>query len=274
LGPTKRLVWNLRCTEMEGTAGLTRLLAWGSGVPEAVIVNSYAGQRYHETLGYQSRRWVMIPNGFDTECFRPDTGARRRGRAELGISYDAVALLLPARYDAMKDHANFLAAAAKLAGRHPEAQFALAGAGAEPGNRELSEAIAAHGLGERIRLLGERRDIEALYPAFDIVTLSSAFGEGFPNVLGEAMACGVPCVATDIGDAAAIIGDCGIVVPARNPEALAAGWQRVMGLGAEGRAALGARARARIVEHYDLARVVARFEVLYDEIAGGDQPNS
>ncbi|HET6238862.1 MAG TPA: glycosyltransferase [Acetobacteraceae bacterium] len=274
LSPTKRLLWNLRCTEMEGTAGLTRLLAWGSGVPEAVIVNSYAGQRYHETLGYQSRRWVMIPNGFDTECFRPDTGARRRGRAELGISDDAVALLLPARYDAMKDHANFLAAAAKLAGRHPEAQFALAGAGAEPGNRELSEAIAAHGLADRIRLLGERRDIEALYPTFDIVTLSSAFGEGFPNVLGEAMACGVPCVATDIGDAAAIIGDCGIVVPARDPEALAAGWQRLMGLGAHGRAALGARARARIVEHYDLALVVARFEVLYDEIAGGDQPNS
>jgi glycosyltransferase involved in cell wall biosynthesis len=213
----------------------------------------------------------MIPNSFDTECFRPDTGARR-GRAELGISDDAVALLLPARYDAMKDHANFLAAAAKLAGRHPEAQFALAGTGAEPGNRELSEAIAAHGLGERIRLLGERRDIEALYPAFDIVTLSSAFGEGFPNVLGEAMACGVPCVATDIGDAAAIIGDCGIVVPARNPEALAAGWQRVMGLGAEGHEALGARARARIVEHYDLAAVLARFEVLYEEVEGRCRP--
>ena len=268
LGPTTRLVWNLRCTEMSGTAGLCRLLAWGSSVPDAVIVNSWAGQRYHEALGYRPRRWVMIPNGFDTQYFRPDAEARRRHRAELAIPEDAIALLLPARYHAMKDHTNFLAAAAKLAGRHPDAQFALAGAGTEPGNPALNAAIAAHNLGDRVRLLGERRDIQALYPAFDIVTLSSAFGEGFPNVLGEAMASHVPCVATDIGDAAAIIGDCGIVVPARDPEALAAGWERLIALGAEERAALGARARARIVEHYELASMVGRFEALYEGVEG------
>ncbi len=78
LSPTKRLVWNLRCTEMEGTAGLTRLLAWGSGVPDAVIVNSDAGQRYHEALGYRPLRWALIPNGFDTQRFRPDAETRRR----------------------------------------------------------------------------------------------------------------------------------------------------------------------------------------------------
>jgi glycosyltransferase involved in cell wall biosynthesis len=267
LGPTTRLVWNVRCTEMEGTAGLTRLLAWCSAIPDAVIVNSHAGQRYHETLGYRPLCWALIPNGFDTQRFRPDAETRRRVRTELSIPEGAIALLLPARYDPMKDHGNFLSAAKRLADRQPDAQFALAGAGIEPGNCALAEAIATHGLGDQIRLLGERPDMEAIYPAFDIVTLSSAFGEGFPNVLGEAMACGVPCVATDVGDAAAIIGECGIVVRPREPEALAAGWERLIVIGAEGCAALGAKARARVVENYGIANVVSLFAALYEDLA-------
>jgi glycosyltransferase involved in cell wall biosynthesis len=117
-------------------------------------------------------------------------------------------------------------------------------------------------------LLGERRDLATLYPAFDIVTLSSAYGEGFPNVLGEAMACAVPCVATDTGDAPLIIGDTGIIVPPRDPAALAEGWRRLAELGPEGRAELGTTARARIIEHYDIDQIVPRFEALYEEIAG------
>jgi glycosyltransferase involved in cell wall biosynthesis len=199
------------------------------------------------------------PNAFDL--------TRRRVRTELSIPEGAIALLLPARYDPMKDHVNFLSAAKRLADRQPDAQFALAGAGIEPGNCALAEAIATHGLGDQIRLLGERPDMEAIYPAFDIVTLSSAFGEGFPNVLGEAMACGVPCVATDVGDAAAIIGECGIVVRPREPEALAAGWERLIVIGAEGCAALGAKARARVVENYGIANVVSLFAALYEDLA-------
>ena len=266
-GPPGRLLWNLRCSEMADTAALCRVLARCSSIPDGVVVNSQAGQRYHAALGYRPRRWVAIPNGFDTALFRPDAEARRRGRAELGIPADGVAILLPARYHPMKDHANFLAAAARLANRRPEVHFALAGAGAEPGNRALAQAVAAQGLGGRIRLLGERSDLAVLYPVFDIATLSSAFGEGFPNVLGEAMACALPCVATDIGDAAAIIGDCGIAVRPRDPEALAAGWEQLIGLGFERRAALGLRARERVVQRYDLASVVRCFEALYEEIA-------
>jgi glycosyltransferase involved in cell wall biosynthesis len=265
LGFKSRLFWNLRCTEMVGTAGLTRLLASCSAIPDGIVVNSDAGQRQHAALGYHPRRWISIPNGFDTGLFRPDAEARRRGRLELMLPDDAVAILLPARYHPMKDQSNFLAAAALLAARYPEAQFALAGTGAGPENRALADAAVAQGLGGRIRFLGERRDLATLYPAFDIITLASAFGEGFPNVLGEAMACGVPCVATDVGDAAAIVGDCGTVVPPRNPEALAAGWERLLRLGAEQRSALGLRARERIVEHYNIACIVGRFEALYAE---------
>ncbi len=139
----------------------------------------------------------------------------------------------------------------------------LLGGGIEPTNRDLVREIDAQGLMPRLHLLGERTDMHAVYPAFDIATLSSAFGEGFPNVLAEAMACGVPCVATDCGDAAEILGEVGTIVPPRDPYALAEGWQRMIALGDDGRRALGIRARARIVEKYDLNQIVSRFEALY-----------
>jgi glycosyltransferase involved in cell wall biosynthesis len=265
--PSTRLLWNIRCTDMASNSGLVKLLARCSGVPDAVVVNAEAGQRYHQAQGYRPKRWVTIPNGIDTSSFRADPEARRRGRAELGIPDDVVAILLPARYHPMKDHATFLAAAA-LASRQADLRFACAGAGCDPANRELTGAITTHRIGDRVQLLGERRDLAALYPAFDIVTLSSAYGEGFPNVLGEAMACAVPCVATDTGDAALIIGDTGIIVPPRDPPALAEGWRRLAELVPEGRAELGTKARARIVERYDIDQIVPRFEALYEEIAG------
>jgi glycosyltransferase involved in cell wall biosynthesis len=176
------------------------------------------------------------------------------------------AVLLPARYDPMKDHATFLDAAEKLAIRHPDVFFVLAGKDVVPENGALAAGIAARGMGARIRLLGERNDLDELYPAFDLVTLASAYGEGFPNVLGEAMACGIPCVATDTGDSAEIIGDTGIIVQPRNPEALAAAWSQVLSLRHGEREALGARARARIVTNYNLDDILARYQAFYQEI--------
>jgi len=272
LGLVPHLVWGLQSSERGDLAMLRRILAWSSSTPDAVVTASRAGELSHEGLGYRPRRWVHIPNAFDTAALRPDAEARRNGRAVLGIADDTIAILLPARYHPMKDHANFLAAAARLAAAHSNVLFAMAGAGTDPSNLDLAAAVAAHGLGGRALQLGDRRDIETLYLAFDIVTLSSAFGEALPMVLGEAMACGVPCVATDSGDAALIVGDTGIIVPPREPAALAAGWAKLIALGDEGRAALGTSARARIVEHYDLDRVVPRFEALYEEIATAAPP--
>ncbi|MGH7032059.1 MAG: glycosyltransferase [Stellaceae bacterium] len=262
------LVWGVHCTDSVGSTLVRRALSWCSRAPDAVVVVSQAGQRFHQAIGYRPRRWVQIPNGFDTSELRPDDGARRRLRTALGIDGDAAAIALPARYHPMKDHANFLAAAAELAQRRPDALFVMVGTGIEPGNRELAAAIAAHGLTSCVRLLGERRDLASLYPGFDLVTLSSRFGESFPMVLGEAMSCGVPCVATDVGDSAEIIGHTGLVVPPRDPSALAAAWERLVVLGSEGRRALGAAARERILRCYDLAAVVRRYEALYDEISG------
>jgi glycosyltransferase involved in cell wall biosynthesis len=264
LGRVRHLLWALHSSDMQESALVRRLLVRGSARPDAVVTVSRFGQRFHTELGYRPRRWVYIPNGFDTVSLHPDEAARRRGRALLGIADSEIAILLPARHHPMKDHANFFAAAARLAASEPNARFVLAGTGSDA----LGDPIAAHGLAGRVLPIGHRTDLDGLYPAFDIVTLSSAYGEAFPMVLGEAMACGVPCVATDVGDTALLIGDAGTVVPARDPGALAEGWRGIIALAPEERRALGVKARAHIVANYDLERIVPRFEALYREIAG------
>ncbi len=269
LGYAPRLAWNIRCSDMAGPGFVRAILSRFSALPDRVIINSLAGRRFHESIGYHPRRWDHIPNGYDTAMLRPDETARSRSRAALGLDPSAIVIGMAARYHPMKDHAAFLAAAARQAAARPDIVFVLLGAGIEPANRDLVRAIEAHGLMPRLRLLGERADMNAVYPALDIATLTSAYGEGFPNVLAEAMACGVPCVATGSGDAAEILGEFGIIVPPHDPQALAKGWQRMIALGHEGRRALGIRARARIVENYDLDQVVRRFEALYCEIANG-----
>ncbi|HEV2187753.1 MAG TPA: glycosyltransferase, partial [Stellaceae bacterium] len=196
LGWAPHLLWNVRSTETIGSGVVRRLLARWSALPDAVIVNSLEGRRFHQALGYRPKRWVHIPNGFDNAGLKPDAEAGKRQRVTLGIGDDAFVVLLPARYHPMKDHATFLAAAARFVSARPKARFVVAGTGVEKANRALMDLISAQGIGDRVLLLGERRDLAAIYPAADVVTLSSAFGEGFPNVLAEAMCCGVPCVAT------------------------------------------------------------------------------
>jgi glycosyltransferase involved in cell wall biosynthesis len=269
------LIWNVRCSD----AGLSpsdlvlrRVLSRCSAIPDAVIVNSRAGQRFHQGIGYRPRRWEQVPNGFDTDKLRPDPEARRCVRAQFCIADDTMLIGLPARYHPMKDHGTFFAAAEILGATHAKVSFALVGTGVEPSNRALANAIAASGMGDRVRLFGERDDMAGFYAALDIATLSSAFGEGFPNVLGEAMACGLPCVATDSGDAAELLGPTGVVVPPRNPSALAAGWQRLIEIGAEGRQSLGDQARLRIARDYCLGGAVARYEAVYDDIAAPSPP--
>ncbi|WP_156927061.1 glycosyltransferase [Azospirillum halopraeferens] len=268
-----RIAWNLRCSDMNRpnyrwmSRNLPLLLARLSGLPDAVIVNSVAGRAVHESYGYRPRRWQLIPNGFDTERFRPRLQERAALRAELGLPRDAILIGLPARLDPMKDHCGFLAAAATLALREPSVHFVLMGAGLEAGNPAVMRMVGACGLADRVTLLGERRDMDRVLPALDVATLSSAFGEGFPNVLGEAMACGVPCVSTDVGDAAMIVGGTGVIVEPRDPVALAMGWRHMLRLGPEGRIALGADARARVLASFSLPVIAASYEAFYGDLA-------
>jgi glycosyltransferase involved in cell wall biosynthesis len=262
------VVWNVRCSNMEFRrySRLTRMVVWTlarlSLWPAAVVVNSRAGQFVHESLGYRPRRWAPIPNGFDAEKLRPDAEAPARLRASLKIARDTVVIGHVARVDPMKDHAGFLEAAVRVAVVRPLAHFVLVGTGTQA----LAPLANRLGLEARIHLLGERDDIAGLMPGFDVLCLSSAFGEGFPNVLGEALACGVPCVTTDVGDAAAIVQDCGRVVRPSDPSALAAALLDLIDLGAGARAELGRAGRQRILEIYSMSSVVGSYERLYKDL--------
>jgi glycosyltransferase involved in cell wall biosynthesis len=173
-----------------------------------------------------------------------------------------------ARLDPMKDHANFIAAAAAFLQRQPDARFVCIGDG-PPAYRQQLEALAqSRGLGGRILWVAEASELRAVYNAFDIATLASAFGEGFPNAVGEAMACGVPVVATDVGDVGAVVGDCGEVVPPRQPDRLSEAWMRMRSR-LEWDASLRADVRTRIVRHYDVNTMVEKSERVLSALCAG-----
>ena len=267
------IVWGLHNTDLDPqrTKRSTRWVvracaALSHAVPARIVSCSDTGAALHARLGYAPDKLVSIPNGFDTEALRPNPAHRLEVRAELGLRSDAVLVGQVARFDPQKDHRSFIRAAGRLARERADVHFVLVGKGCEPGNRELVCWIGDSGAAQRFHLLGLRQDARRLLAAFDVAALSSAYGEAFPLVLGEAMACGVPCVATDVGDAARIIGDTGHSVPPGDPAALADALLALLRLPAPARAALGEAARARIVGEFSLPAVTARYARLYRDL--------
>jgi len=257
------LQYNKRSTVLVIQIGAT-LSHW---LPALSICCSEVSRQIHVDLGYAANKMVVIPNGFETDRFRPDTAARQLIRQQLGLADETVLIGLVGRFDPQKDHQTFFEAAALLHRHFPDVRFLLCGDGITWENPQLARWIEAAGVRRNCHLLGRRDDMPQVTAALDISALSSV-GEAFPNVVGEAMACGVPCVVTDVGDAAAIVGETGISVFPRNPQALADAWTELILLGAEKRTALGKLARARTIEHFSLASVVAQYEAVYrDAIA-------
>lgn len=263
-----RLGWAIRGSDIDFSRYSLQLrlvvkaCALLSRQPDLITANSAAGLKVHLGYGYRPRRAEIIPNGIDTRRFRPDPDLRAAVRRELGIPAEAIVLAHVARVNPMKDHQVFLAAMAEL----PDLQALLIGADTEhlpPQPNTLR--------------LGRRDDVERLLPAADFVVSSSAFGEGFSNALAEGMACGLPAISTDVGDAAIIVGDTGAIVPPRDPQALASAIRE---LASEERNTYGdrsRRARARIVEQFSLERSVSRWSESYAALlalpAKGSLPN-
>jgi len=266
------IAWNIRCSDMnlreypKLTSFVLKTLVWLARFPNVVIFNSNAGQLFHQRLGYCPRKSSVIPNGFDLDEFRPDPEARSWFRKELGLSPVTPLVGLVARYDPMKDHENFLRAAASVVKQRPGIHFVLVGQGVDESNQELNAEMRSHNISLNLHLLGKRHDIRNIMPALDVLVLSSAFGEGFPNVLGEAMAAEVPCIVTDVGDAAQIVGNTGSVVGAKDAGGLAAAIREVLDMPAEERRRLGFAARRRIEECFSLASVLRQYEGLYREL--------
>lgn len=270
-----RIAWNIRQSDLVANSS-KRSTIWtiktcahlSRKVPARIVCCSHASERIHTALGYAADKMVVIPNGFDLTAYHPDPVARLSVRQELGLAEDAPLIGLVGRFHPQKDHQTFVQAVALLHARLPNVHFVLCGDGIDCNNPQLTGWIEAAGVCDVCHLLGRRSDIPRISAALDILTSSSAFGEGFPNVVGEAMACGVPCVVTDVGDSALIVGETGRVVPIRSPERLAAAWRELIEAGTEARGRLGQAARCRVEEHFSLPTVTRRYEQFYEEFAG------
>lgn len=269
LAPGPFLYWNVRCSHLNvkdhgrTLFAIIRLLARFSHRPAAIVANASGGRTFHESIGYRPRRWEIIPNALDTDTFRPSDEARRAVRAEFDLADDQPLVGLVARYHPMKDHGTFLRAAKRVLESFPDARFVMAGPGVDSANAALMALVAETGTAANVHVLGPRTDVARLQAAWDVAVCSS-YSEGFPNVVGEAMSCAVPCVSTDVGDVRLLMGETGRIVPPAQPEALAAAVCELLEATAAERAELGRRARQRVVDRFSVEAACQRYVKLYE----------
>lgn len=268
----RRIVWNVRNSgaALDRLSARTRLIvrlnAWLSHwIPQRILCCSETARRNHIALGYAADKMVVIPNGFDIDRFAPSADARAAVRHELGLAEDTLLVGLVARFDPQKNHRGFVAVARAVHHARPEVAFVLVGRGIDAGNDTLARWIDEAGIASRVHLLGERADVARLTAALD-VAVNTSLGEGFPNTVGEAMACGVPCVVTDVGDSADIVGLTGRSVPAHDMPAFARQVLDLLALPVDERVRLGQSARRRVAERYEIDTVVARYRDFYADL--------
>ncbi len=261
--PKTKAVWGVRTANLkfEYYDWLSRRLNFIamklSGLASLVIVNSQAGRRHIIEEGLSDKKIVVIPNGIDSHRFYPDHNAREQTRAKWNIARDETLIGIVGRIDPIKEHCVFLTAAHKLAQVYPTARFVCVGESVnQPYQASLYELIKDLELQQRVIWTGAQYDMLGVYNALDILTNASS-SEGFSNVIGEAMACGIPCVVTDVGDSALIVGETGIVVPAHDAAALLEGWVQCLRQ-IEQEAAKPSR--QRIVEHFSVHELVEQTE--------------
>jgi glycosyltransferase involved in cell wall biosynthesis len=253
--------------EKKRTTAIALLSSLLSHFISHIIFVSQTSHLQHLDIGYSRKKSLVIPNGIDTSLFIPSPDARKSIREELGLSEHSLLIGAIARFHPQKDHQNFLQAAALLLQNQCDRNihFLLCGQGCDRENSTLTQLIKELNLTDSIHLLGQRDDIPKIMAALDIAT-SSSFTEALPNVIAEAMSCGVPCVVTDVGDCANLVGDTGKIVPPKNSAELAQAWQELLDLGDEKRKNLGQLARARIEKSFSLEIAVQQYEDLYQKL--------
>src|SRR5262249_18928030 len=269
-----KLVFGLRASgvqldQYDALNALTyRSEAWLSRRADLAIANGRAVRADAIKRGLPADCIAVIMNGIDADAMRCDADAGRAMRGAWGLSDKHFVIGCAARLDPMKDHANLLQAAASFARENSDARFVCVGNGPAAHRLRLTTLAESLGLADRVVWVRDVRDMKAAYNAFDIATLSSSFGEGFPNMVAEAMACGVPVAATDVGDVRLITGELGEVVPPKNPDLLCAAWQRLRQRVAQD-PGLRNDARERIVTNYSLETMVRRTEGALNQLIAG-----
>ena len=231
--------------------------------PQAVVCTSQRTLALHASFGYATARMRVIRNGFAVKA--PSTAAGRRLRRELGIAPDDLVLARVGRLDPQKGWGATVAVWQKLLAHHPRLHVLGCGRGVVP-DTEVFSTVTRGPAADRLHLLGERDDVDAIHAAADVAMSTSAFGESFPLVIGEAMAAVVPVVATDVGGCAELVGDTGAIVPPGDVAGLTREVDRLLA-DPERRRTLGARARQRIAERFTIEETAAAYAALHRELA-------
>lgn len=266
-----RVVWGIRRSNGDPSGADARSLAmqrWMirlSRFPHLIIFNSEAGLETHRDLGFQAPRMTVIPNGFDTARFAPDPALGQTQRSAWGIPTGIPLIGIVGRLYPVKGHATFLQAAAHLTQSHPEARFVCIGDGSTSHTQAMKQLARELGLEGKVFWPGATDQMPAAYNALSLLALAS-LEEGFPNVLGEAMACGIPCVATRVGDAEVLIGPTGRIVPVGDERALASALGELLDEPAQAREARGHACRERVVRSYGTDVLARRTEQALEDL--------
>jgi len=258
-----KIIFGIRASNLDGKQyGMaSRILILMEAVlsrfVDHIICNSHAGHRVVNGRGFPEDRITVIPNGIDIDKFFPDPAKKETQRRLWDIPNSSRVVGLVARMDPMKDHETFVRAAANVSSRYDDVHFVCVGnyEGLDDKIDELRGIYGQNGQKNNFHFFSQSNDIPSVMNAIDVLCLSSAFGEGFPNVIGEAMSCGTTCVVTNVGDSAEIIGDCGQVVPPKSPEKLAEAIMRQLDLIKGNEEILSQKARARIEARYSLSKL-------------------
>lgn len=265
----KKIIWCVRSTDIsKGGSKLTLLIRWlcakvSSFVPDTIVYAANASREVHEQCGYDKHKSLVIANGFDLTKLSPDKFSRSYLRNEFGFAENEVVVSSVGRYSPVKDHRTFISAALLLAEEFSNIRFLLVGRDLTVQNEMIMSQISASSHSDKFVLFGERDDVSACLSASDIFCLHSVT-EGFPNVLGEAMAMGIPAVTTNVGDAAFLLDMADFVVPAGNPHLLAQKLREVILLTHEGRIKLGRILRLRIESEFSMDTVANKYLYLYE----------
>jgi len=271
LGGNRSVIWGIRSSEL--TAGDSRATIMARHicarlsrrVPHTIVCVAEAARRTHVRVGYDPARMVVVPNGFDLSRLLVTADQKAELRVQCGFGPDDVVVGTLGRFNFSKDQHNFVRAAGLLAQKNKQVRFLMVGRDVDIGNAELMGWIAETGYADRFVLLGERMDVPVCLAVMDIFCLSSR-AEAFPNVVGEAMAVGVPCVVTDVGDAALLVADTGKVVPKEDAVLLSKGLGDVLAMTPDERKQLGKKAQARIQNEFSLNLSQKRFENIYRHV--------
>jgi glycosyltransferase involved in cell wall biosynthesis len=272
--PSAPLIWNVQQGDLDPSRCKRRRI-WAakacgllSGVlPTRIICCSEVAARVHvNRLGYAPGKIEVIPNAVDVESFAPDHASRTSVRRELGVPDDSLLVGLAARKDPQKDHRGFLRAAAVIGRELPSTHFVLCGKGVTSEDADIAAWVADEGLVSRCHLLGLRHDMSRIHASLDVAVSSSAYGEGLPVALLEAMACGIPCATTDVGDSGLLVGGTGVVVPPDDSGALAEAVIQLLTQDQTSRSALGRAACERVRELYSRPVMAERYQRLYDDV--------